>query len=63
MATDPHIAERRNQQRVDSIERTRVRNQTAEQLQIGSATLYRKLKSYGLIGSKRPGPQGQPMSS
>ena len=25
---------------------------TAEQLQIGSATLYRKLKSYGLIGSK-----------
>jgi two-component system response regulator HydG len=31
---------------------------TAEQLQIGSATLYRKLKSYGLIGKKarvRPG--------
>jgi len=26
---------------------------TAEQLQIGSATLYRKLKSYGLIGSNR----------
>ena len=26
---------------------------TAEQLQIGSATLYRKLKSYGLIGAKR----------
>jgi transcriptional regulator with PAS, ATPase and Fis domain len=26
--------------------------QTAEQLQIGSATLYRKLKSYGLIGGK-----------
>jgi DNA-binding NtrC family response regulator len=26
---------------------------TAEQLQIGSATLYRKLKSYGLIGSAR----------
>jgi DNA-binding NtrC family response regulator len=26
---------------------------TAEQLQIGSATLYRKLKSYGLIGGKR----------
>jgi DNA-binding NtrC family response regulator/predicted hydrocarbon binding protein len=26
---------------------------TAEQLQIGSATLYRKLKSYGLIGTKR----------
>jgi DNA-binding NtrC family response regulator len=26
---------------------------TAEQLQIGSATLYRKLKSYGLIGSPR----------
>ena len=25
---------------------------TAEQLQIGAATLYRKLKSYGLIGSK-----------
>jgi DNA-binding NtrC family response regulator len=38
------------------------RNQThtAEQLQIGSATLYRKLKSYGLIGAKhavRRGPQ------
>ncbi len=28
--------------------------QTAEMLQIGSATLYRKLKSYGMIGSKRP---------
>lgn len=27
--------------------------QTAEQLKIGSATLYRKLKSYGLIGAKR----------
>jgi len=26
---------------------------TAEQLRIGSATLYRKLKSYGLIGSER----------
>ncbi|MBI1753530.1 MAG: AAA family ATPase, partial [Acidobacteria bacterium] len=26
---------------------------TAEQLQIGSATLYRKLKSYGLIGVTR----------
>jgi two-component system, NtrC family, response regulator HydG len=26
---------------------------TAEQLHIGSATLYRKLKSYGLIGAKR----------
>jgi two-component system, NtrC family, response regulator HydG len=26
---------------------------TAEQLKIGSATLYRKLKSYGLIGTKR----------
>ena len=26
---------------------------TAEQLQIGSATLYRKLKSYGMIGGKR----------
>ena len=26
---------------------------TAEQLQIGSATLYRRLKSYGLIGSER----------
>ena len=33
-------------------------NQThaAEQLHIGSATLYRKLKSYGLINSKRPPP-------
>ena len=38
--------------------------QTAEQLQIGSATLYRKLKSYGMISSKRPpGPEGQPTSS
>ena len=26
---------------------------TAEQLKIGSATLYRKLKSYGLIGSEK----------
>jgi DNA-binding NtrC family response regulator len=26
---------------------------TAQQLQIGSATLYRKLKSYGAIGGKR----------
>jgi DNA-binding NtrC family response regulator len=26
---------------------------TSEQLQIGSATLYRKLKSYGLIGARR----------
>jgi DNA-binding NtrC family response regulator len=26
---------------------------TAEQLRIGSATLYRKLKSYGLIGKSR----------
>ncbi len=26
---------------------------TAEQLRIGSATLYRKLKSYGVIGGKR----------
>jgi DNA-binding NtrC family response regulator len=26
---------------------------TAEQLQIGSATLYRKLKSYGTIGTSR----------
>ena len=29
---------------------------TAEQLQIGSATLYRKLKSYGLIGKKSSSP-------
>ncbi len=29
---------------------------TAEQLQIGSATLYRKLKSYGMIGAKRLAP-------
>jgi DNA-binding NtrC family response regulator len=28
--------------------------QTAEQLKIGSATLYRKLKSYGLIVNRRP---------
>ena len=26
---------------------------TAEQLQIGLATMYRKLKSYGAIGGKR----------
>jgi DNA-binding NtrC family response regulator len=31
---------------------------TAEQLQIGSATLYRKLKSYGLVSSKRTSPKG-----
>jgi DNA-binding NtrC family response regulator len=31
---------------------------TAEQLQIGSATLYRKLKKYGVIGGKRSGPSG-----
>ncbi|MBK9797679.1 MAG: sigma-54-dependent Fis family transcriptional regulator [Holophagaceae bacterium] len=31
---------------------------TAEQLQIGSATLYRKLKSYGLIGADRAGRPG-----
>ncbi len=38
--------------------------QTAEQLQIGSATLYRKLKSYGMIGSKRPpSTEGQSTSS
>jgi DNA-binding NtrC family response regulator len=30
---------------------------TAEQLRIGSATLYRKLKSYGLIGGKRAAPK------
>ena len=30
---------------------------TAEQLQIGSATLYRKLKSYGLISGKRAAPR------
>jgi DNA-binding NtrC family response regulator len=29
---------------------------TAEQLQIGSATLYRKLKGYGLIGKKAASP-------
>ena len=29
---------------------------TAEQLQIGSATLYRKLKSYGLIGADKTKP-------
>ncbi len=33
---------------------------TAEQLGIGSATLYRKLKSYGLIGAKRTGKKGAP---
>jgi DNA-binding NtrC family response regulator len=31
---------------------------TAAQLQIGSATLYRKLKSYGLVGSERASPKG-----
>ena len=33
---------------------------TAEQLQIGSATLYRKLKAYGLIGASRPAPPELP---
>ena len=33
---------------------------TAEQLQIGSATLYRKLKAYGLIGASRPAPPALP---
>jgi two-component system, NtrC family, response regulator HydG len=32
---------------------------TAEQLRIGSATLYRKLKSYGLIGAKRAAGKAQ----
>jgi two-component system response regulator HydG len=31
---------------------------TAQQLRIGSATLYRKLKSYGLIGKTRVNPSG-----
>ncbi|MFC1706952.1 sigma 54-interacting transcriptional regulator [Planctomycetota bacterium] len=31
---------------------------TAKQLRIGSATLYRRLKSYGLVGDKRAGPEG-----
>ncbi len=31
---------------------------TAEQLKIGSATLYRKLKSYGLIGKRKGAPEG-----
>jgi len=35
---------------------------TAQQLKIGSATLYRKLKSYGLIGAKHPLP-GPPLRS
>jgi DNA-binding NtrC family response regulator len=30
---------------------------TAKQLEIGSATLYPKLKSYGLIVGKGPGPK------
>jgi DNA-binding NtrC family response regulator len=33
---------------------------TAEQLKIGSATLYRKLKKYGLIRSKRGRPPAAP---
>jgi two-component system, NtrC family, response regulator HydG len=33
---------------------------TAAQLEIGSATLYRKLKSYGLIGKPRAAHQGAP---
>ena len=36
---------------------------TAEQLRIGSATLYRKLKSYGLIGGKRAVRKGAPARS
>jgi two-component system response regulator HydG len=35
---------------------------TAEQLQIGTATLYRKLKSYGMTGTARPPrPQNEPV--
>jgi len=33
---------------------------TAQQLRIGSATLYRRLKSYGLIGAGREAPPGAP---
>ena len=33
---------------------------TAEQLKIGSATLYRKLKRYGLIDGRRPAPKESP---
>ncbi len=33
---------------------------TAEQLQIGAATLYRKLKSYGMISSRNEQPQQNP---
>jgi DNA-binding NtrC family response regulator len=36
---------------------------TAEQLRIGSATLYRKLKSYGVIGRKRAIRKGAPAKS
>jgi DNA-binding NtrC family response regulator len=36
---------------------------TAEQLGIGSATLYRKLKRYGLIGTKRAARKGAPARS
>ena len=36
---------------------------TAEQLRIGSATLYRKLKSYGMIGGKRAARNGAPARS
>jgi two-component system response regulator HydG len=32
---------------------------TAQQLGIGSATLYRKLKSYGLIGARKKGPASE----
>ena len=31
---------------------------TAKQLQIGAATLYRKLKSYGMIGARQEEPVG-----
>lgn len=34
--------------------------QTAEQLRIGSATLYRKLKKYGLIPGRAVAPNGAP---
>lgn len=34
------------------------RTHTAQQLEIGSATLYRKLKSYGMIGAKRVARKG-----
>jgi DNA-binding NtrC family response regulator len=64
----PDVAAGRAVRPLDEIEREYIvaalarndgnQTRTAEQLRIGSATLYRKLKSYGLIRGPR-GPNGR----